>query len=325
MNVFNTKENPSIEFMRQAIDLCVVAYDSIDSIPHHVAHRVHGPKGEKFQVVWGPVEETDWLGVAKSLLYIAKNERSDEHYVVIRGTNPDSLTSWVTEDFEVGERRDFADLHGSPQNVPQNTWISKGSFHGTNLLARMKDQKHGPSAAEFLKSACPPAIYVTGHSLGGTVTPSFFAYLNAMLFGGAPVTNMALCSFAGLTPGGKEFNAYFNAMLAHHPEFVWRVHNSLDIAPLLWYAQSSVQSIYDANGLPINEPADWLLSYLFNESRSSGIDYAQAQEAGYCLHGKFNSQETSWVGQALYHHHATTYQSLIHKQAKLVASNEAHC
>jgi hypothetical protein len=312
MDVFKSIESQPLEYLRQAIDLCVQAYDPIDAIKHHVAHKVKGPHGEKFCVVWGPVQTTDRFGVAKSLLFIAINESSNEHYVVMRGTNPDSLTSWVTEDFEVGEKRDFADLFGNPPAVPQNTWISKGSFHGTNLLARMRDHQLKQSAVEYLKAAAPPAIYVTGHSLGGTVTPCFFAYLNAMLFGGAPVTKMALWSFAGLTPGGSEFNNYFNAMLVHQPHFLWRVHNDLDIAPLLWCAESKVRSIYSAHGLAISDPADWLLSYLFHQAQNSGIHYTQAQAAGFTLDGNYCGTEISWVGQALYHHHATTYQSLIH-------------
>lgn len=315
MDVFKSIDSQPIQYLRQAIDLCVQAYDPIDAIKHHVANKVKGPSGENFCVVWGPVQETDILGVPKSLLYIAMNEATNEHYVVIRGTNPDSLTSWVTEDFEVGEKRDFADLFGSPPHVPQNTWISEGSFHGTNLLARMRDHDLKQSAVEYLKAAAPPAIYVTGHSLGGTVTPCFFAYLNAMLFGGAPVTNMALWSFAGLTPGGSEFNDYFNAMMAHQPNFVWRVHNDLDIAPLLWYAESTVKSIYSAHGLDISYPADALLSHLFSKAKQSGIDYAQAQPKGYQLDGKYQSKVKWWVSQALYHHHATTYQSLIHALA----------
>ena len=191
--------------------------------------------------------------------------------------------------------------------------VSQGTFNGMSDLLDLCDPSSGQSLVTFLQQSKPRNVYVTGHSLGGTLTPPMFAYLNATLYNGASPSNMALWSFAGLTPGGTGFNTYFNSILPNPQSFHWRIQNSLDIAPLMWWSQSGVQNIY----VPCHLSWGFLerdpIEDLFSEADSANIGYAQPQ-TGLVLPGTFDKSiidDHLWAAQALQQHHSGTYKKLV--------------
>ena len=105
-----------------AVELCVISYDDIDTISHAVSHRTD------LEVVWGPAQLSDEFCVSFSLMYVAKKAATGEYFVVIRGTNYDSLISWLYQDFDVATTQPFLGLPGNPPNVPDDALISQGSF-----------------------------------------------------------------------------------------------------------------------------------------------------------------------------------------------------
>lgn len=307
MNVMNQINSNPDYYPNTAIALCNISYDAPDEISPAVSAATN------LDVVWGPAQLVSWDDVSYSLMFVARDAATGEYFVVIRGTNFDSLGSWLLQDFDVGSTQPFSALPGNPPNVPGNAAISQGTFNGMTDLLSLTDPTTGEPLLTFLADQKPSYLYVTGHSLGGTLTPPLFAYLNAMLYGGNS-TNMALWSFAGLTPGGTKFNEYFNGLYpANEPGFLWRIQNSLDIAPLFWCAQASVMNIYAPYNLEWRYLEQGSIESLFYEANSAGIGYAQPQ-AGQVIPGQFVPSfpdDDSWALQALQQHHSATYLKLV--------------
>jgi hypothetical protein len=291
-----------------ALQLCAISYDGLHEIPPEVSSTTG------LVVIWGPVELRDWEGVSYSRAFIAGDAATGEYFVVIRGTNFESIRSWTKQDFDLDRTEHFSELPGGPPNVPTDALISKGTFNGMSDLLHLRDPDRGnTSMLECLDALKPRYLYITGHSLGGTLTPTLFAYLNAMLHGGAPVTNMALWSFAGLTAGGTGFNRYFNAMLPNDQGFQWRIQNSLDIAPFCWTSYADIQKVYVSNGLYWDCIDKDSVADLFSDAAKAGIGYAHPQP-GLLLSGKFDDSIVDgdiWALQALHQHHPATYQALV--------------
>jgi Lipase (class 3) len=302
-----------------SVALCVIAYTTIDQIAAEVQNIEWNNAKANLEVVWGPAEVTDIFGVSYSRMYIAKNTLTHEYFVVIRGTNPISLESWLEQDFSVSTTQPMSNLPQMISGFPPNITISQGAFNGINDLLSLNDPNTGDSALKFLQAENPAYLYVTGHSLGGTLTPVLYTYLNWMLYDGVKVANMALWSFAGLTAGGDGFNRYLSTIINTYTDangttaLPWRIQNSLDIAPFLFYSQPSIINIY-ANFLPnpIKCPLEVLiaLGILFDEASKAGTDFYEQPQGGVRMQGDLE-QGVSWISEAMLQHHSTTYQKLV--------------
>lgn len=245
-------------------------------------------------------------------MYVAAKASTDEYFVVIRGTDFLSLATWLLQDFDVATSQPLNTLQGNPKNIPSTALVSQGTFNGMSDLLDLTDPISGLSLVAFLTQAKPRNVFVTGHSLGGTLTPPMFAYLNATLYNGGTISNMALWSFAGLTPGGTGFNKYFNSIIPNNQGFLWRIQNSLDIAPLMWWSFKGVENIYGSK-LPWSFLECGPITDLFNDASKANIGYAQPQP-GLLLTGTFDHSiidANLWAAQALHQHHSTTYQTLV--------------
>ncbi|HLP53746.1 MAG TPA: hypothetical protein VK151_01905 [Fluviicola sp.] len=284
------------------IRLCEYSYERIPDLDKAVEEI-------GLELVWGPVYHgIDWR-FSDSLMYIALNAATQEYMVVIRGTNPYSLESWLREDFEIGTTMPFSAIVA---DAPETALISEATYNGISKLLALRSD--GQSAAEYLKSVNPKFLYVTGHSLGGTLTPPMFAYLNYYLYGGGFVHNMACWSFAGLTSGDAGFASYFNTLF--NPEFAWRIHNPLDIAPLCFPSDGldAVKEIYASYGLELGllDPIREVLDHLF--AKADPHDYTQPVGDQVLEAVFYVNEQHNWPGQASYQHHTTTYIPLIAKQ-----------
>lgn len=284
------------------ITLCVISYEDISDIASSVSSQTD------WNVVWGPAELVDSItGISYSLAFVAERTSSGtapEYVVVIRGTEAESLTDWITEDLEIGSTVAFDTL---VPGAPPDAAISTATSDGINDLLKLTDPTSRASMVDFLTGISGSFyLYVTGHSLG-TLTPPMFLYLNYKVFGGNGLGPMALWSFAGLTPGNGAFNSYFDQF--GNPEFPFRIYNTLDIAPLLWWNQSGLSTIYQPT-YSMNELEKLLFDGLFD--LASGKGYAQPSNGGAPITGTLESPPAgSWLDEAEYQHHATTYQTLV--------------
>jgi hypothetical protein len=268
-----------------------------------------------WQVVWGPAwHYPDIISESDACMFIAKANQEQKMMVVIRGTNPYSLSSWFSQDFDTGIMDSIRDMDPA---APENAKIARGTHKGTQiLLNKLPDPKTKKSAGEFLESLSPKPsiIYITGHSLGATITPAYFLYLNYLLNGGnnSATTTLVPISFAGLTPGGVNFNRYFEQKLKSIPYF--RFVNSLDIAPFCWWSKQGVLTIYDHEGCgPFYGRPDIIIDELFY-----GIEgkYEQIKDK-FLLSGRCDNSYDLWETEALHQHHVATYLSLIVNNKKL--------
>lgn len=287
-------------YPRTMIRLCEISYQKMNTIPAAV-------QGLGLEVVWGPAELVSLLGISYSLLFVCRNSQTGEYTVVIRGTNSDSLESWIFEDFDIDETQP---LHQLAPHAPANALISQGTFNGLRDLLKVPDPATKQGVVEFLQQAKPKYLYVTGHSLGGTLSPPMFACLNDALYGGGTTNNMALWTFAGLTPGDAGFNSYFNGLF--NAGFQWRLYNTLDIAPFCWWSPTDIEDIYKPFGLSSAWFDDIVIRELF--SGAAKIGYAQPTP-GLPLTGEFDDQHFAdrnlWVVQAGHQHSSATYQTLV--------------
>ena len=285
------------------ITLCVISYDDISDIASSVARQTD------WNVVWGPAELVDSItGISYSLAYVAQRTRSGippEYVVVIRGTESDSLTDWITEDLEIGTTVAFNTF---VPGAPSDAAISTATSDGINDLLSLTDPSSGTTMLDFLSGISNSFfLYVTGHSLGGTLSPPMFLYLNYKVFGGNGLGPMALWSFAGLTPGNGAFNSYYESFI--NPEFPFRIYNTLDIAPLLWWNQPGLYTIYEPT-YSMDLAEKLLFDGLF--LTADGIGYAQPPNGGAPMTGTMESPPAgSWADEAEYQHHATTYQTMV--------------
>lgn len=300
-----------------AIELANISYKHVDDIPDDVAQ----------------IKDMTCLWVAGNTvaqLFIARNVVTSEIWVVIKGTYFGSPTSWGKEDLDIGTGKQFISLEGfdpmEPIVFPSAVEISEGTFNGMNYLYNLQneDEVNYIAFLQNLVNNYPDQvtnIYVTGHSLGGTLTPAMYLYLLYMIYGMKPEGNMAMWSFAGLTAGGTTFNDYLSGFI---PEDInWRLVNDLDVAPLLWTNLQAVQDIYVNPSLGINLPIDTMMNDFFtdyfNKGAASGLDYAQPANSEQSMTGTFVDGE-SWLGELMAQHHISTYQTLVHNNFPYSAS-----
>ncbi len=264
-----------------------------------------------WELVWGPFELTDIFGVTYSSMFVAKDPDNEDYAVVIRGTNPTSLKSWLGEDFEIHKSVGFSRF---VPGAPGNAKISEGTCKGLDDLIKLKGPDNNTNVVSFLKLANKikkiRKLYVTGHSLGGTLTPPFYTYLCYKIFGGPVPADVTACpySFAGLTAGNQGFNDFIKPYINANNQ-PWRYVNPNDIAPKLWESLDALKNIYAAKGLHFGSPESEFMDYLFDRAKDN--NYMQPPGSEFTLPAVFNPCETIWLFQALYQHHYTTYISLV--------------
>ncbi len=287
-------------------------------------------------IVWGPAFSPVNGFATNSLMFIAQVKSSSEYFVVIRGTDPISLSSWINEDLEVDTIVPLNTLPNVPSSIIyDDITISLAAFNGMSDLLGLTDPNTNQSALTFLQNTIAnnsdAYIYVTGHSLGGTLTPVMFSYLNAILFNGNTYCNMAMWSFAGLTAGGTNFNDYVDH-LNPNAAFNWRIPNTLDIAPFLVGpaninqapVPSDITNIYSE--LSIDPGSYALLMDLFSKANATtgtnppGLNfYLQPSFGINPINGTYQPALTHiplvapWATQALYQHHASTYYQMVYQ------------
>jgi len=180
--------------------------------------------------VWGP-QVVAAEGKALNTMFIALSADTGQYVVSIAGTDSRSLLDWFLEDFFVATKVDWPYVGDGPTPHPMT---SMGTSIGLNALLGMADTDPVTGmhihARDYLQNVAAKNVMVTGHSLGGALSPAFALYLNDTLSqwstGAAPV--ISCLAAAGATPGDQAFSDHYGQQLGATTTRVW---NANDVVP----------------------------------------------------------------------------------------------
>ncbi|EKU96430.1 Lipase (class 3) [Leptolyngbya sp. PCC 7375] len=186
-----------------------------------------------WNLVWGPgIYADSFVGEEKSLnmMFIVVPEGDPEQAVVaIAGTNGSSLMDWIVEDFNVKETVPWP--YGPSSGEAE---ISKGTYFGLDKLVNLESvdptSNASITAQQYLSRRPFKNIMVTGHSLGGALSPCYSLYLDETRsqWDLSESTIISCLPTAGPTPGDLNFSQYYDSKLSKTTHRQW---NLMDVVP----------------------------------------------------------------------------------------------
>ncbi|MCP4137649.1 MAG: lipase family protein [bacterium] len=229
------------------------------------------------EISWGPVAHKQDIQIfTDSLVYIVKNSGNDapaEYTIVIRGTNPVSLFSWIFEDFTVGGQTPW--YRQSPHTKAKHAYISKAS--DTSLAIHKNLKYNGQTILSWLTTTLAGLpgknmkLNVTGHSLGGTMTPTLALWLYDELAAQGLEKNVDINihSLAGLTAGNEAFVEYTDFIFGNKLN---RYANHLDVATHTWieHAVADLLPVIYSPKVVLNEIETDILNFFSEQVRALG-------------------------------------------------------
>lgn len=212
--------------------------------------------------VWGPIVNTV-LGNASNTMFVAQNTTTGEYVVAIAGTDPSSFFDWIIEDADVKVIVPWNILKAPGAN------ISLATSTGLTLLRGM--QYSGQHVLDFLNSQKATNITVTGHSLGGALSPVMALFLSDNMAKG---TNISCRPTAGATPGDAAFANYWDKSEVGSNANTVRVWNAFDVVPHA-YENDMLLQIPDLYTPTITCPADLVVTVKNIAQDTAGKNYTQ--------------------------------------------------
>lgn len=284
----------------------------------------------KWKLVWGPkiYERKGFkiVNVADNAMYVAQSMSDPNQYVVaISGTNPISAFGWIVEDADIFPP--IAWPYGKEGASVGN--ITNGTNVGMNAL--LKDlEDNCKTLFKFLADQVSDSrnhlsITVTGHSLGGALSPvTALALADSQGVsldepnGWDPksTSHISVMPTAGPTPGDEVWRDYYEKSSIKKTDRVW---NKLDIVPHAWQISmlNKIPSIYKPTiVLPPEKPLNIRglvtksinLSQKFEEKGGSKLVQICPSVPG--LPGKVCPSRKKFLEQAGYQH-TTAYSELL--------------
>ena len=258
-----------------------------------------------WQVVWGPVitnsRRPSASGqapyfVTDNTLYVAKGRdptTGQTMYAVgIAGTNIVSSQDWLAEDFNVLKTVDWLPIDTSLTVGASYGKISLGTHTGLNRLLALRDPRLGQNVLEFLLSLDLGQAFdiaVTGHSLGGALTPALaLKILETLSAQGCTHLTVSAYPAAGPTPGDSQFAAYATQRLGKNYR---SIINRYDIVPASWQVDTllNLPGLYASasfSGLVQAMPIEKKLALDFAIAATRSIGYTRiATDREYVFNG----------------------------------------
>jgi triacylglycerol lipase len=202
-----------------------------------------------WDLVWGPaVYELPASDRPDNTMFVVSG--GGQLVVAVAGTNPYSFLDWIVEDFLVSSQVPWPT--GSP--FPQERKISLGTFIGLSVLQTLTPGPGQSSAGvplqDFLATrvGAPITINISGHSLGGALSPALALWLHDVRAKWDPAGNatLAVLPSAGPTAGNAAFAQYSDSQIGAQ---VTRLYNPLDIVPKAWVTADlqTIPNLYAPN------------------------------------------------------------------------------
>ncbi len=271
----------------------------------------------KWRLVWGPAVTGFWYSIFDdNMSYIVQHiDKPNCFAVVFRGTNPVALSNWLVEDFAV--------IRTSPWRIgakraPNNARISHGTRVGMQKVQSLTAPTGVPGAGttmlQFLRiqsetQTDPLEVYVTGHSLGGTLSATYGLFLKqtsgrtdipkAQQWDPEGLAAISVVAYAGATAGNKAFAEYSDSLLT--AQNFKRLANSKDVVPHAWNRDSmkQVPDLYE----PVAS-CGLIMDLLLTRSRIASFfhNYTQPQAEQPYLIGTLEPACKEFLQQAIYQH-----------------------
>lgn len=211
----------------------------------------------EWEVAWGISVfqlATEGNNVSDNAMYVAKSKSGPTRYIIgVAGTNPKSWYAWLIEDFFVSKVVPWP--YDSPAGLSPH--IAAGTAAGLKHLQEMTPCEGLPGAGqtllEFLTQAItaepdgsPVEVITSGHSLGGTLSPTLALWLENIKPEWDPENKSTIITYpaAGATAGDIDFATYSDNTLGERCIRIW---NQLDIFPHVWNVEqiNQIPGIYE--------------------------------------------------------------------------------
>lgn len=258
-----------------------------------------------WSLAWGPAVYHFSLGrLDDNMMYVVRDTATPSRLaVVVRGTNPSAILDWVVEDLEVVRQ-----VPWSWGGAPADAKVSRGTSEGLKVLQTMTAEG-GPAPKttllQFLEQEAgrQPSgldLFVTGHSLGGALSPALALWLSESL---GDKVRISVYPLAGPTPGNAAFAAFYDGSAVGATTN--RMWNPYDIVPLAWNYGSigTWADLYE----PVAKASmveRGLIDALRAVAKDKGYTQIKADQAA--LPGALYSDpsgKTSWASEAGWQHH----------------------
>ena len=266
-----------------------------------------------WKLVWGPtVFQVVPGAIPANTMFVAEHEETGELFVSIAGTNPFSAYAWFVEDFNVSETRAWG--YG---DAPESVALSTGTLKGLLALQGMVPPTGIPGAnvtledflaEHFAVEGDPVEMTVSGHSLGGALSPTLALWLldTQKQWDHHDRAMISVYAYAGPTPGNDAFASYFDTRFGDR---VHRIANPLDVVTHAWNVGdlAEVKALYTPE---IPRDALWDKAADVAIAATNGIRYRQIDPSPVLLDGKVK-QDLVWswaprllnlAAQVLYQH-----------------------
>ena len=266
-----------------------------------------------WELVWGPgVFQVLPGAVPANTMFVAQHQQTRELFISIAGTNPFSAYAWFAEDFDVDETRAWG-----TGDAPEGVAISKGTLKGLRALQGIVPPPGVPGENETLanfleaylgRESEPIEVTVSGHSLGGALSPTLALWLldTQKEWDHHTRAMISVYAYAGPTPGNADFASYIDGRFGDR---LHRIANPMDAAPHAWNVGdlAELKALYTP---AISRDALWDKATDFVIAATNGINYRQIDRSPVLLKGKVK-QDLVWrwapslvniASQVLYQH-----------------------
>jgi triacylglycerol lipase len=302
---------PANPFAVSYLQLCQISYFlPISEIEPAVASLapLGGASDGYWRCEWGPATNGDQANLAFVAVYYDRPSHLPVAAVVcLRGTDF-GVSDWGIVE-QVWEDLDVTSQVPMPWDPANAARIANGTADAIAEIGAL--QSKGASLLDFLGGFLSdpgnqkPVLIVTGHSLGGCLTSVVAPWLKTTLARRGVNVPVVPCSFAGPTAGDANFANHFNNQFSYS----LRYHNTLDVVPHAWQDLTGIESIYDAWGLTIPDPAYIAVVGFRTMMSVADVSYVQPRMND-ALNGQFSSG-LDWYGELALQHHTTTYMQLL--------------
>lgn len=275
-------------------NLVAGAEGTVDELEEKLRRRIEEalnlfePSIGLWEIAWGPaIYQAPHSKIADNAMYVAKKVAPGSRYVVAiagsNGTFPFSF-DYLIENFQVSTQVPWR--YGE---APAGAEIALGNFIGFTILS--KCMRPGPESVgsglirDFLKTqtSAPIEVTVTGHSLGGALSPTLALWLSDTRSKWDEDHNATLGCLpsAGYTGGNGIFASYYDSQLKDQTT---RIYNPLDVVPNGWATADieTVPTLYEPY-IPADDLVRLICAIAIRISR--GGDYTQILEDAKPLDG----------------------------------------